>query len=656
VNSAIARLVPVVLMVGLAACGGGSEPGDGGAGGAGTPRGNVSLDKNDYPVFPDADAGADPAVPAELGGRGFTGEGWETNTDFDLIGDPRAVKGGVLRDALLDFPGTLRIAGPESNTAFNFSVSSMVYEALVTLHPTTLEFVPALATHWQISPDRMTYRFRINPNARWSDGQPVVAEDVRATWDFMMDPTLQDPMNTLVYGKFERPVVESKYIVRVGSKETSWRNFLYFGGSMFILPAHVLAKVNGATYLKEYNTRLLPGTGPYVLNEADIQRGKSISVRRRPSGYWAENHRRNIGANNFDELRSLVVRDHKLMFEMFKRGDLDYYIVGVSREWVEELNFDRVQRGLIQKRKIFNDEPQGVSGLAINTRRPPYTDVRVRQALAHLQNRQLMIEKLFFNEYLPLNSYYPGTMYENPDNPKMPYDPQRALALLAEAGWKSRDAQGRLVKDGRPLTIELIYQTQASEPSLTVYQEDLRRVGITLNLRLITPETAWQLMMQRRFDVAYTGWTGLLFPNPETSYHSRLADSEGTNNITGMKNARLDQLFVQYDREFDPARRAAIIREVDGILANEHHYVLGWYGPFTRIAYWNKFGHPEGYLTRTQEYYMVLPSLWWIDPQREQQLLRAMGDASIKLPVGDTEVRYWQEYAKTHPMGAPTSR
>src|SRR5262245_34504433 len=77
---------------------------------------NVSLNKNDYPVFPDADAGADPSVPAEQGGKGFKGEGWETNTDFDLIGDPRAVKGGVLRDAVLDFPGTLRIAGPEANS------------------------------------------------------------------------------------------------------------------------------------------------------------------------------------------------------------------------------------------------------------------------------------------------------------------------------------------------------------------------------------------------------------------------------------------------------------------------------------------------------------------------------------------------------------
>src|SRR5437588_3008472 len=160
-----------------------------------TSRGSVSLDKNSYSVFPDADAGADPSVPADQGGRGFSGQGWQTNTDYDLIGDPRAVKGGVFREAQLDFPGTLRIFGPEANTLLNFMIQSQVYETLLFVHTTTLDFIPDLATHWQISPDKMTYRFRINPNARFSDGTPVTADDVVASWAFVMDKGLQEPMN-----------------------------------------------------------------------------------------------------------------------------------------------------------------------------------------------------------------------------------------------------------------------------------------------------------------------------------------------------------------------------------------------------------------------------------------------------------------------------
>ena len=85
-------------------------------------------------------------------------------------------------------------------------------------------------------------------------------------------------------------------------------------------------------------------------------------------------------SNNFDEIREIVVRDENLAFEMFKRGDLDFHVVSVPRQWVQEMNFDRVQRGLIQKRKVFNDYPKGTAGIAINMRRAPWNDIRVRRA------------------------------------------------------------------------------------------------------------------------------------------------------------------------------------------------------------------------------------------------------------------------------------
>ena len=210
------------------------------------PRAAVSLDRNAYPVFPAADAGADPSVPAALGGRGFTGDGWLTSTDFELIGDPRAVKGGVIREAQLDFPGTLRIYGPESNTVLNGAIQDVVYEGLLTVHPTTLEFIPGLASHWQVSEDKLTYRYRIDPNARFSDGQPVTADDVVASWALVMDKGLQEPMSQLVYAKFDKPVAESKYIVRVKCNQLNWRNFLYFSASLPILPAHILKSIDGA--------------------------------------------------------------------------------------------------------------------------------------------------------------------------------------------------------------------------------------------------------------------------------------------------------------------------------------------------------------------------------------------------------------------------
>ena len=180
---------------------------------------------------------------------------------------------------------------------------------------------------------------------------------------------------------------------------------------------------------------------------------------------------------------------------------------------------------------------------------------------------------------------------------------------------------------------------------MTIYQDDLRKVGITLNLRLVTPETRFELQQQRKFDLVAAAWAAETFPNPETEFSSKLADIPDNNNITGVKDKRIDELLAMYDIEFDQGKRAAILREMDGILANLHHYVLEWDAPFQRIAYWNKFGQPEGYLSRIDDYYSA-SWFWWIDPERERQLNRAMADPSAKLEIGPLENRYWQEYAK----------
>src|SRR4029077_16327793 len=178
----IAPLTALLAAVAAASCGGGTNTTQqqqvSGSSAATANRANVSLDKNSYAVFPDADAGADPAVPAEQGGKGFKGDGWQTNATYELIGDPRAIRGGTFREYELDFPSTLRVYGPEANTVLNLMIQSTVYEQLLYLHPNTLDYIPGLATHWQISPDQLTYRFRLDPNARFSDGEPVVADDV----------------------------------------------------------------------------------------------------------------------------------------------------------------------------------------------------------------------------------------------------------------------------------------------------------------------------------------------------------------------------------------------------------------------------------------------------------------------------------------------
>lgn len=650
-------MLPVLiaaLALGITGCGKSSNPAPGSDSTSPvTPSGPVSTNKADYPVFPDADAGADPSVSAEQGGKGFAGKGWETNADFDFIGDPHALKGGVLRDWMNDFPGTLRMAGPEWNTAVNYSINSLVYETLLGLNPTTLQYMPSLATHWQISPDKLTYRFRIDPNARFSDNTPVTADDVVASWQFQTDKTLQDLFFYTELNKLEKPVAESKYIVRIKAKELGWRNF-ELAATMRVFPGHILKAVDGTAYLRDYNFKLLPGSGPYIVNETDIQKGKSITIHRRKD-YWASAYRANVGFNNFDQIRLTVVRDPNLAFEMFKKGDLDYFAISRAKMWVEDLNYDNFQKGLLVKREVFNNYPADVSFLAFNTRRAPWDDIRLRKAMTLLFNRELMIQKLFYNKYAPINSFYPGTPYENPNNPKNLYDPDAATKLLAEAGWKDRDAQGRLTKNGQPLQIELLYSDQQQEIYLTPYQDDLRKVGIALNLRLVTPETRIKLMMQRQFELVSGAWgVGDIFPDPKPEYDSSTADVQNTNNITGFKDKRIDKICDVYESEPDPGKRAALLHELDGILTSQYQYILEWYSPAQRLAYWNRFGMPQGTFSSIGDYTGSLgpgiPQMWWIDPVLSQRLDRAMRDNSIKFDVPPVDDHYWQEYAKAHPL------
>src|SRR5271154_7100081 len=123
----------------------------------------------------------------------------------------------------------------------------------------------------------------------------------------MVDKKIKEPAEQQTFENLNRPVAESKYIVRVQAKELNWRNFLYFSG-MVIFPAHVLKTLNGDGYIKEYNYKLLPGSCPYTIHEEDFVKGQSITVRRRKD-YWAASARANVGLNNFDELHFAVVRD-----------------------------------------------------------------------------------------------------------------------------------------------------------------------------------------------------------------------------------------------------------------------------------------------------------------------------------------------------------
>ena len=600
------------------------------------PKSSVPTAKVEFPE-------GDPSVSAEDGGPGFTGEGWETATPGPL-GSPDAIPGGFLKTNIPMWPDNLRTLGTGSNTYLNSIVESLCYEPLVTMHPTTLEFVPALASHWWISEDKMTFRYRIDPRAHWSDGKPVTADDVVATYNLIMDKTLKDPMNELNYGVMEQPVKKSKYIVEVKCKEKHWRNFITFSG-MKPLPAHELEGMTGEDYLKDYNFKYTAVTGPYIVLPEDIKKEESLTVTRRPD-YWGDSVEANKGLYNFQKIRFVVIRDDRLAFEQASKGDLDFYAVYTAKWWVDELPMqEAVQNNWLIRRKVYNNAPAGIQGLALNMREAPLDDVNVRKALCHLFNRRLMVEKFAYNEYDMLFSYFPNSDMENPNNEKIEYDPQKAVDLLKESGWTERGADGILMKDGKRLSLVMQYNSKGLEKYYTSYKEDLKQAGVELKLELFNPETLWQNVMDRKFQISSMAWSAILFPEPKSNWHSSMANQSGSNNIAGFSDPKADELMDKYNASFDLAERQKLLREMDGIIHAQHPYVLGWYLPCERILYWRKFGTPKSVLNKYDDWRGVFTT-WWFDPSQAETLAAARKSGKALEPI-PLESRYWDEQPTT---------
>ena len=568
----------------------------------------------------------------------FNPAGWETNKNFPPIGSAEAKKGGTLRFFWSSYPPTLRTEGPNSNLSTTSELHGLIYESLVGLHPETMEYMPGLADYWKTSPDKRKFYFHINPKARWADGTPVTARDVVATWEFRVRKDLKDPYSVMIWdGSFERPVAESASVVSVKTKKLHWRLFLYFGG-MTIYPAKEMSKLTGEKYLEDYNWKLQMGSGPYELKPGDIKNQQSVTLTRRED-YWARDERGSTGLYNFDRLSWQVILDEDLAFEKFKKGELDYYVVSKAQRWAEETDFDKVKDGWIQKRKIFTNTPQGYGGFVFNMRKPPFNDRNVRKAFAYLFNRERLIEKLFFGAYSFIDSYFPGGIWENPDNPKIRYNPRMAKLLLARAGWDHRNKDGWLEKDGKIFEITLEYGSPGWDRIYKVVQEDLKRAGIKLILKQIDPGTLMKKVSERNFTLHFQNWGALTFPNPISSWGSELADVNDNNNLPGFKSQEVDRLCKQYDLAFDRETQKKLIRRIDGLIFRAHPYALAWTSNFSRILYYNKFGHPEKYFSKTGNY-TDMKTMWWLDQQEDKALTEAM-EKGGKLPVGETDQRPW---------------
>ena len=627
-------LSPILLAIIFFSCGGGSDN-------------SSSISETDYELVP-----KDTVTKPEDGGYGFeniaASMDYETyvftEEDYQYFGDPDAKKGGNLKFTSSRFPATMRVLGQHYNYTENYYViGDLCYQGLINTHPVTLEYIPSLASHWKLSDDKMVFYFRIDPDARWSDGQEVTAEDIVASYDIRMDETILFPSTQATYGKIHRPEIVSKYIVKVRSKNLNWRNMLYFGG-MYILPEHYLKDLDGTAYLEEYNFKLLPGSGPYVIKEEDIVNQESYALTRRDD-WWGADARTSKYLYNFDKITISVVKDNPtLQFEKLKKGEADAMVIRKPSMWVDETNFDATDKGWLQKRRVQSKVPAGTWGYAFNMRKWPFDDKRVRYAFSYLYDREKFNREILYNEYTLQNSLYSGSEYENPNNNKFEFNPKKAVALLKEAGYVNRNEDGYLVHKNTGKVLSFTIETmKPAEYRITPMQQILKEYGIDMQIKFVDSTTRWKNLMDRNFTIDFQAWGGLVYPNPETSFKSTLADQKNNNNIAGVKSERIDKLLPFYDTEFDHARRVEIIQEIDGIVSDIHPSAWGLSRePPARLLFWNKFGYPEYMLSKYGGRFYDILAHWWFEPDKEDILQKAMKN-NESLPKGDLEHTFWKD-------------
>ncbi len=552
----------------------------------------------------------------------------EADGALDPIASPQAVKGGSFFTWAGGYPKSLNMW--LDYNSFSFQVSGLMFEPLIGMDTVTDEPIGTLAKSWEISPDKKSYTFKIHPDAKWSDGKPVTAADVQFYYDVIMNPKNLTSLFRVDMSRFARPEALDERTVRITAQEAHWKNFWTAGGFL-ALPKHAW---EGKDF-NEINFEFPVVSGPYRLHQ--VLTNRSITLQRR-GDWWGRNLKINQHKYNFDYLVFRAEEDRIKALEMLKRGDFDLYPIYTARIWAQQTNFPQVEKNWVVRQLVYNQEPKAFQGFSLNLRRPLFQDVRVREALARLLNRELMLEKIMFNEYFLLNNYYPD-LYpnnRNPDAPLLNYNPDRARSLLAEAGWKV-DNDGVLKKNGRALELVILYWGEAL-PHYNIYLEDLKAVGIQARLEPVSAATFTKRVDDQDFDLVWSNWSASRLRDPETMWHSKTADEIATQNHSGLKDAAIDALIESQKQELDGAKRAEILRKIDARLVAIVPYVLLWQSDRNRLLYWNRFGTPDDVLDKFNREDAAIV-YWWFDAKKSAALDAAQ-KAGQALPPVPAEVRY----------------
>ena len=565
---------------------------------------------------------------------------WVTNEADPVWASPEARRGGTFNTFMISFPLTLRTVGPDSNDAFS-AYKRYTNLALVNVHPNTLNFIPELATHWAFDPDGKTVYYRLDPEARWSDGEPVTADDYLFTIDFMRSEYIVAPWYNNHYTNHIVNVVKhDELTISVEGATAKPKEELLYEYGLRPTPRHFHRL--DAQWVQDYNWRSEPGTGAYRI--ARVEKGQFVEFERN-GAWWGDDKRYLANRFNPETVRITVIRDMNVAWEYFLRGELDAFPVLMPRFWHEKAQGEAFDNGYISRIKFYTDTPQPSAGMWLNMDDPLLADRNVRLGLAHAMNIDLMLSTVLRGDYERLRTHHDGYWdYSNPDIQPRAFDLQTAGEHLGAAGFSSRGPDGiRVRADGQRLALRVVYSTQEHTPRLVLLREEARKAGVELNLQLLDSSAAFKQILEKQHQVAWMAWGIGLTPRFWQHYHSDNAHKPQTNNITNTDDPQMDALIMEYRAATDKATRVRLAHQLEQMVHDSGVFIPTYKVPYTREAYWRWLRLPEHYATRTTEviFNPMVEGLFWIDDEIKAQTLAARnrGEAFEVVNITDTSWR-----------------
>lgn len=556
--------------------------------------------------------------------------------------NPNAPKGGYLAQAsngTFDNLNSMNGKGSSTdgvNYLFDSLMSSSLDEAGV--------LYPLLAQSVTLDPEQVHFViFNLNPKARFSNGQPLTAEDVKFSFD-----TYQTKSNfglQMYLADLAKTEVISKYVVKCIFKS---KNNADMPSILATLPIYSKADWVHKDFSRVTLQPIL-GSGPYLIDRIDA--GRSITYKRNPN-YWAKDLPVNRGRYNFNQLKYVYYRNLDTAFEGFKSGQYTLNEEFTARKWVTQYNFPAVGAGQVIKYRFAHHNPITTQSFVFNTRRAPLNDIRLRQALSYAYDFEWQNKALFYGQYQRLQSYFANSELEAKGKPSaaelkilQPWlsklDPiirqgvlenwhypvsdasgfnrknlMIAHQLLLKAGYRVQNGQ-LIDHQGKPIRLEFLIHQDGLQRTLMPFVRNLKKLGVQVTIRQVDVPQYLERMRRYDFDLTTNAMPQSLTPGNEQTqfWGSAAATQVGNYNYAGIQNPAIDAVIQNVIHAKDRQQLITATHVLDRLLRAGYYQILTYGKGETWYAYWNMYRQPtiKPKLSAGIEY-------WWSDPKAQQQI------------------------------------